>query len=165
MVVGHSANQNLWDLTDNFLSQSVERTIIPTAELEKTTATRALRALGVSADYDIYRYFVRGRYTDLKGTLKKLVEDGKAVKVKIEAQHKAKAYYMLSEDIRELDSIISDKWEPGLKLISPFDNMITLRDRTQRSVAEVAGVTEVTIRNRYKELTEKLGLAVEQEEQ
>ncbi|TLZ65477.1 MAG: transcription initiation factor IIB [Methanobacteriota archaeon] len=33
--------------------------------------------------------------------------------------------------------------------------------RTQREVAEVAGVTEVTIRNRYKELTEKLGIKVE----
>ena len=30
--------------------------------------------------------------------------------------------------------------------------------RTQREVAEVAGVTEVTIRNRYKELAEKLGI-------
>ncbi len=132
MVAGHSGNQNLWDLTDNFLPKSVERTIIPTVELEMVTAIRAMRALGVSADYDIYRYFVRGRYTDLKGALKKLVEDGKAVKVKIEGQHKAKAYYMLSEDIRALDSIDSDKWEPGLRLISPFDNMITLRDRTQK---------------------------------
>jgi len=33
--------------------------------------------------------------------------------------------------------------------------------RTQREVAEVSGVTEVTIRNRYKEITEKLGLTVE----
>ncbi len=32
--------------------------------------------------------------------------------------------------------------------------------RTQREVAEVAGVTEVTIRNRYKEITEKLNLPV-----
>lgn len=32
--------------------------------------------------------------------------------------------------------------------------------RTQREVAEVAGVTEVTIRNRYKELTEKLGIDI-----
>jgi transcription initiation factor TFIIB len=32
--------------------------------------------------------------------------------------------------------------------------------RTQREVADIAGVTEVTIRNRYKELTEKLGLEV-----
>lgn len=30
--------------------------------------------------------------------------------------------------------------------------------KTQREVADVAGVTEVTIRNRYKELVEKLGL-------
>src|SRR2546425_688031 len=33
--------------------------------------------------------------------------------------------------------------------------------RTQREVADVAGVTEVTIRTRYKELTEKLGIKVE----
>lgn len=33
--------------------------------------------------------------------------------------------------------------------------------RTQREVADVAGVTEVTIRNRYKELSEKLGITIE----
>lgn len=33
--------------------------------------------------------------------------------------------------------------------------------RTQREVADVVGVTEVTIRNRYKELIEKLGIADE----
>ncbi len=32
--------------------------------------------------------------------------------------------------------------------------------RTQRQVADIAGVTEVTIRNRYKELTEKLGIDI-----
>jgi transcription initiation factor TFIIB len=32
--------------------------------------------------------------------------------------------------------------------------------RTQREVAEVAGVTEVTIRNRYKELTRELGIEI-----
>ena len=32
--------------------------------------------------------------------------------------------------------------------------------RTQREVAEVAGVTEVTIRNRYKELAERLDITV-----
>ncbi|BAB60249.1 transcription initiation factor B [TFB] [Thermoplasma volcanium GSS1] len=41
-------------------------------------------------------------------------------------------------------------------------SLITGERRTQRAVAEVAGVTEVTIRNRYKELTEKLKLNVEQ---
>jgi transcription initiation factor TFIIB len=32
--------------------------------------------------------------------------------------------------------------------------------RTQREVAEIAGVTEVTIRNRYKELTKKLDISI-----
>jgi len=32
--------------------------------------------------------------------------------------------------------------------------------RTQREVADIAGVTEVTIRNRYKELTEKLNIEI-----
>jgi len=35
--------------------------------------------------------------------------------------------------------------------------------RTQREVADVVGVTEVTIRNRYKELIEKLGIEEEVE--
>ncbi|HJK73088.1 MAG TPA: transcription initiation factor IIB, partial [Methanocorpusculum sp.] len=32
--------------------------------------------------------------------------------------------------------------------------------RTQREVADVAGVTEVTIRNRYKELAEQLDIEI-----
>jgi transcription initiation factor TFIIB len=33
--------------------------------------------------------------------------------------------------------------------------------RTQKEVAEVAGVTEVTIRNRYRELKDELGIKVD----
>ena len=32
--------------------------------------------------------------------------------------------------------------------------------RTQKAVSEVAKVTEVTVRNRYKEIIEKLGIDV-----
>ena len=35
--------------------------------------------------------------------------------------------------------------------------------RTQRDIADVVGVTEVTIRNRYKDLVEKLGIEEEVE--
>jgi transcription initiation factor TFIIB len=40
-------------------------------------------------------------------------------------------------------------------------SVLTGERRTQRAVADVARVTEVTVRNRYKELCEKLGLDVE----
>ena len=36
--------------------------------------------------------------------------------------------------------------------------LINDEKRTQREVADIAGITEVTIRNRYKELIEKLKL-------
>ena len=39
--------------------------------------------------------------------------------------------------------------------------LIKNEKRTQKQVANVAGVTEVTIRNRYRELKEKLNLEVE----
>jgi transcription initiation factor TFIIB len=39
-------------------------------------------------------------------------------------------------------------------------SILTNERRTQREVADVAGVTEVTIRNRYKELNEKLGMEI-----
>ena len=41
-----------------------------------------------------------------------------------------------------------------------WHNVILINDekKTQREVADIAGITEVTIRNRYKELIEKLNL-------
>lgn len=40
-------------------------------------------------------------------------------------------------------------------------SILSNQRRTQREVADVAGVTEVTIRNRYKELTERLEIVVQ----
>ena len=42
-------------------------------------------------------------------------------------------------------------------------SLMTGEKRTQREIADVVGVTEVTIRNRYKEIIERLGLAKELE--
>lgn len=42
-----------------------------------------------------------------------------------------------------------------------ISSIICNERRTQREVADIAGVTEVTIRNRYKELTDKLGIEIQ----
>ena len=42
-----------------------------------------------------------------------------------------------------------------------FASVLCGKRRTQREVAEVAGVTEVTIRNRYKELIQNLNIELE----
>ncbi len=58
--------------------------------------------------------------------------------------------------------LTSGKGPTGVAAASIYISSILEGDpRTQRAIAEVAGVTEVTIRNRYKEIAEEIGLVIE----
>ncbi|MEM3448364.1 MAG: transcription initiation factor IIB, partial [Nitrososphaerota archaeon] len=64
--------------------------------------------------------------------------------------------------LAENRDLTSGRGPTGVAAAAIYIASISLNERrTQREVAEVAGVTEVTIRNRYKELTDKLGINVE----
>jgi hypothetical protein len=132
MVSGHSKNQNVWSLTDDYLPEWTVKTEFTYKELERRTAIRALKALGVASEQDIFGYFIRGRYLNLKSTLKDLYEEQEIVKVSIVGQPKSKSMFLLSEDVGRLDSIISEKGENEVNLVSPFDNLLTLRKRLKR---------------------------------
>lgn len=80
------------------------------------------------------------------------------LKLSAEARRRANDILKLA---RESD-LTSGKGPTGVAAAAIYiASLMTGERRTQRSVAEVAGVTEVTIRNRYKELTERLQLNVE----
>ncbi|MCL4336572.1 MAG: transcription initiation factor IIB [Candidatus Thermoplasmatota archaeon] len=81
------------------------------------------------------------------------------LKLSMEARKKATEILKLAQD----HDLTSGKGPTGVAAAAIYiASLITEEKRTQRAVAEVAGVTEVTIRNRYKELTEKLSINVEQ---
>ena len=53
------------------------------------------------------------------------------------------------------------KGPSGIAAAALYISSLMENDRkSQRDIAEVAGITEVTLRNRYKELSENLNLAV-----
>lgn len=82
------------------------------------------------------------------------------LKLSMDARKKASEILKMAED----SDLTSGKGPTGVAAAAIYiASLLTEERRTQRAVAEVAGVTEVTIRNRYKELTEKLDLKVEQE--
>lgn len=54
MVLGHRANQNIWALTDEFLPLRAEKNILPARDLEMKTAARAIGALGIASERDIF---------------------------------------------------------------------------------------------------------------
>ena len=57
--------------------------------------------------------------------------------------------------------LTSGRGPTGLAAASLYISSVLCGERrTQREVAEIAGVTEVTIRNRYKELAQKLNIRV-----
>ena len=82
-------------------------------------------------------------------------------RLKLSGEVKKKANDIL-KTARDND-LTSGKGPTGVAAAAIYIASLMLGERrTQRSVSEVAGVTEVTIRNRYKELTERLQLNVEQ---
>ena len=69
---------------------------------------------------------------------------------------------MMSEDIvrKSIElGISSGKGPTGVAAASIYIASVVLKKpRTQKEIAKVSGVTEVTIRNRYKEISKSLGL-------
>ena len=84
------------------------------------------------------------------------------LKLSMEARKKGSEILKSAEE----NDLISGKGPTGVAAAAIYiASLMTGERRTQRAVAEVAGVTEVTIRNRYKELTEKLSINVEDTDQ
>ena len=65
------------------------------------------------------------------------------------------------EIVNESNDFTSGKGPQGVAAAALYISSILLGERkSQKDVAEAAGVTEVTVRNRYKEISENLNLAV-----
>ena len=65
------------------------------------------------------------------------------------------------EIVNESNEFTSGKGPQGVAAAALYISSILLGERkSQKDVAEAAGVTEVTVRNRYKEISENLNLAV-----
>ena len=77
--------------------------------------------------------------------------------LKISAETQSKAVEIL--ELAQNSELTSGRGPTGIAAASLYVAALTNNEkRTQREVADIAGVTEVTIRNRYKELIKKLNL-------
>ena len=78
--------------------------------------------------------------------------------MKLSAETQSKSVEIL-EHARDIE-LTSGRGPTGIAAAALYvASLIHGEKRTQREVADVAGVTEVTIRNRYKELIKKLKLS------
>jgi hypothetical protein len=82
------------------------------------------------------RNFVRSRYKGLPSVLKELEAEGRIVRVEVkgeeaEGKNWRGPWYIHADDLAQLESLRSSDWEGRTTLLSPFDNLICDRLRTE----------------------------------
>jgi uncharacterized protein len=132
MVAGRQGKQKVWDLSERFLPSWVPKTELSEEEVEYEAVQRALRALGTANESELNWQFLRGRYRTLKDTLKRLEADSKIHPIEIPGGPIGRGQrYIHAQDLPLLDELDSDRWEPRVSLLSPFDNLFCDRARTK----------------------------------
>jgi len=134
MIAGRKGNQRLWALTERFLPEWGSKEQLSDSEMVRRAAQRSLRALGVARVKHIQQHYIRGCYRDLDKTLTELEAEQRIIRVKIQDRKRSwpDPWYVHADDIPMLDSLEADKWEPRTTLLSPFDNLISDRQRTEQ---------------------------------
>ena len=93
-----------------------------------------MRALGVAQPREIEQHFIRGRYAHLPRVLKELQAKNRIVRVQIEDDqgHWPGPWYVHADDLPLVDRLTGEAWQPRTTLLSPFDNLICDRARTEQ---------------------------------
>ena len=93
------------------------------------------QGLGAATAKQIKNHFTRSRYPELEAVLEQLEADRTILRLELEgaedAWHKSGPWFMHREDLPLLEKIKNGGWQGRTTLLSPFDNMIADRERTE----------------------------------
>lgn len=123
VVAGRSRGRKLWALAQGWLPKAVP---LSRPALEREATLRALRAAGVATLKHLRWHYAFSRHVT-QHALDALVREGAAVRVEIAADAGWKGAYYAPADVR-----MRDGWEGRTTLLSPFDNLIIDRARTEQ---------------------------------
>lgn len=136
MVAKRTGRQKWWDLTDRFLPDWAPKVSLSEAEIAQRGVQKSLRALGVARPIHIRDHYIRRCYGDLNKVLENLLSEGHVARVHIKDEENGKpwpgSWYIHANDLPLIDGIASRKWESRTTLLSPFDNLICDRQRTEQ---------------------------------
>jgi uncharacterized protein YcaQ len=122
-----------WGKSEQYLPDAITTEPWSDKQVTHVAAQKSLRALGVATEKQIKQHFIRGRYKGLPQTLKQLTKEGVIVPVvvKDDSAEWPGDWYIHSDDLPLLDGLRNGSWQPRTTLLSPFDNLICDRDRTE----------------------------------
>ena len=129
LVAGRKGRTRLWDLSERVLPDWAPAARPSEREVVRLAAQRSLRALGVATERDIRNHFTRSMYPNLPAVLAELERKGAVERVRIEGMRDD--HFVHADDVPRLRGV-DDTWAGRTMLLSPFDNLICDRERTER---------------------------------
>jgi hypothetical protein len=134
LVAGRTGQQKLWDLAERCLPEWTPREELSERERVRLAAQRSLRALGVARPQHIRQHYVRDRYPGLERVLEELQTEGRIIPASVHGPQGEwpGPWYVHAEDLPLLDRIEGEEWEGRTTLLSPFDNLLCDRARTEQ---------------------------------
>ena len=133
MVVGRKHQHRLWDVTERFLPLTTQLPELTDVQVVIVATEHSLQALGVAREGHIKNHFTRNHYPGLATVLQQLEKDETIIPLHI-ADERATwpgTWYLHQHDLPLLAEIEAGAWEPRTTLLSPFDNLICDRARTE----------------------------------
>ena len=124
-IAGRSGGQRLWDLMERCLPPGASDAVPDEREVTRRAALLAIRSLGVARAPHIRAHFTRGRYPQLPETLAELQRQGAIVPVEVEGL--GGSWFTRAEDAE-----VNGDWRGRTALLSPFDNLLCDRARTEQ---------------------------------
>ncbi|HSL68088.1 MAG TPA: crosslink repair DNA glycosylase YcaQ family protein, partial [Actinomycetota bacterium] len=133
VVAGRNGIEKVWDLADRWFPHWTPRETLTERQVVRRASQRSLRALGVARPRDIDRHFTIGRYPGLLSTLRSMERSGAIERVRVmdEGSEWPGPWFIHAQDVPLLEEITAGEWSPRTTLLSPFDNLIIDRDRTE----------------------------------
>ncbi len=129
------SNHRVWGLAADFWPTWMPRDSWNDEQLTRFAAQKAVRALGLATEQQIKQHFTRGRYPKLTVVLKKLLQERILLPATVMGKEKTPLpgpWYLHREDAGLLAQIQAGHWGGRTTLLSPFDNLICDRDRTEQ---------------------------------
>jgi hypothetical protein len=128
LVAGRSGGQKLYDLAGRCLPEALPPAL-PVTEVVRRAAERSLRALGVATAQQIKQHFTRGCYPGLASALAALEREGRIVRVELPLPGR---WLVHADDLELVDTLRDSGFDGRTTLLSPFDNLICDRARTEQ---------------------------------
>jgi hypothetical protein len=129
MVTERRNFQRVYDLTERVLPRGIDTRLPDDDELGRFLVRRALRAHGIAREKTIREHIPAADRSVIVRAIHELEEEGEVLGIQIKGPDGI-GFYALSETMERASR--PRRSASGLHLLSPFDNLVILRDRTKR---------------------------------